>query len=257
MGTLIDNPTAEAVFDGQIHKKGVDLKRSDFTKFEGLYVANPTATIRPGMLVSRDSSGYVVPSVGTDILGWARWGQVSLGSSVKVDVPVTLNGTTPTSVGRGSISNVSVRSAVNMGGTPSVGGTDYTLDGTAGTIARIALGNISDGQTVYVTFTYALTDADYDIDGRFFQNQPENRTQYEAGRLAVITGWSKIYTIEWASGSATTGRTYSVNTALYGDADGKANSTAANEFVGRCYQVPTASDPYMGIISHGDPSRSI
>lgn len=257
MGTLISNPTAEAAFDGQIHKKGVDLRRSDVTKFEGLYVANPTATIRAGMLVTRDASGYVVPSTGTNILGWARWGSTNLGLSVKVDKAITLDGTTATSVGRGSISNVTVRSAPNMAGTLYAAPTDFTVDGTAGTITRVALGGIADGQTVYVTFTYALTDADYDIDGRFFQNQNDSRTQYESGRISVITNWAKLYTVEWATGSATTGRTYAVNTALYGDANGKANATAANEFVGRCYQVPTAQDPYMGIIAHGNPSLSV
>jgi len=68
---------------------------------------------------------------------------------------VTLSGTTPVNLRYGWIENVTVLPH-DLGSTPTapyVEGTDYTLDATAGTIARIATGAISDGATVKVTYT--------------------------------------------------------------------------------------------------------
>lgn len=263
MGTLVSNPTAQAAFSGQIFKKGLDLPRCKILVDDGTLVADPASTIRAGMIVTRNSTGYVAPATGLLTYGVAKWGKDSFGVSVQVDLPLVLNGTTATNltvngVGRGNVSNVTVRSAPNMAGTVYVSATDYTLNAGNGTVARIALGAITDGQTVYCTFTYALVDADFNFDGRFWQNQANDRTAYEEGRIAVITDWARIFTVEWTTGDGTAnaaGSTYAINDALYCSAEGKFlnDSTGGPNFMGRVFQVPTASDPYMGIVMHGNP----
>ncbi len=258
MGSLIGSPAAQAAFDNQINKKGLDLKRCRINSDDGTNVADSAAVIRAGMIVSRNATGYVIPATGTDVFGVAKWGKTSLGISVRVDQPLVLSSTTATSVGRGSINNVSVRSAVLMAGTTYTGGgTDYTAVAAAGTIARVALGAITDGQTVYVTYTYELVDSDYQFDGLLFQNQPENRAQYNENRMTVIQGHSRIFTMEWMTGTAVaTGLAYALTGAtadLFCSATGKFSNVAANEYMGKVYQVPTADDPYLGLTMHGNP----
>lgn len=72
----------------------------------------------------------------------------------KVVEHITLNGTTVTPLRYKPVSNVVVLPSTLLGTptVPYVAATDYTLDATNGTIARIALGAITDGQVVKVTY---------------------------------------------------------------------------------------------------------
>jgi hypothetical protein len=256
MGTLVSNPTAAAAFDGQIIKKGLDLSRSVITHDLGTEVVDPAATVRPGSIVSRNSTGYVIAATGLNTYGIAKWGKDTFGVSVVVDEAIVLNGTTPTNLAHANVSNVSVRSAPNMSVAAYIGGgDDYTAVAVNGTVARDATTTIPDGATVYVTYTYALVDADFNFDGRFWQNQPVDRTAYQDGRITVITDWSRVFTIEWASGTGVaTGLTYAINDKLYCSAESKFTNTPGTDFVGRVYQIPTALDPYMGVTAHGNPT---
>ena len=260
MGTLISSPTAVAAFDSQIHKKGLDLNRCVILRDLGTEVVGPSATVRAGMLVTRDNSGYIQPATGADVYGVAKWGKDTFGVAVKVDEPVVLNGTTVTNLARANVSNVTVRSAANMAGTVYVSATDYTLNATNGTVVRIALGAIADGATVYVTYTYALTDADYTFDGRYWQNQPQDRTAYQEGRITIITDWARLFTAEWVTGDGTAddaNSTYTIAgtpSKLYCSSTGKFTNASGTDFVGRVYQVPTAQDPYMGVTIGGNPT---
>lgn len=263
MGSLVSDPNREAAFDGQIFKKGLDLDRSRFTLDPGTWVADPNAVIRAGMIVSRNATGGVIPAAGTDTLGVAKWGKTAFGVSVQVDLAVVLPGTTTVNltvngVGRGNVSNVTVRSLAGMAGTLFVGGgTDYTINAGNGTITRVGGGAIADGATVFVTFTYALVDADYEFDGRYWQNQAEDRVFWSEGRGTVISDWARLFTVEWATGTGVaTGLTYTLTGAtadLFCSAEGKFSNTASGEFMGKCSQVPTATDPYMGVVIHGNP----
>jgi len=89
------------------------------------------------------------------------------GTQQRTDV-VTLTGTTavalpsvPTDATMVSGSIVSVMDATNPGLAPSryVSGDDWDFNASAKTIARDATGDIPDGTTVYVTYTF--TPADY------------------------------------------------------------------------------------------------
>lgn len=67
---------------------------------------------------------------------------------------IVLNGTTATSLANGPVSNVVVTPST-LGTTPQAAyelTTDYTVDLVAGTVTRVALGSIGDGDTVKVTY---------------------------------------------------------------------------------------------------------
>ena len=252
MGTLVDQESKLAAFNGDVFPKGLDLRRSVIHVDLGTYTAEANATIRAGQFVALDAGGFVIPSIGADTLGVSKWNKQQFGVSVNVDVPLTLVGTTPVFVGRANISNVAVRSAPNMGGTPYTGGGgDYNAVAGAGTVARDATTTITDGQTVYVTYTYALVDADFEFDGRDFRNQSNNDVLGQEDRIVVITDWAKLYTMEWDTADTMT--TTGAGSKLYVNAEGKASNVAAGDFAGRVIQVPTAQDQFLGMHIHGNP----
>jgi hypothetical protein len=274
MGTLNSNPTAQAAFTGQVFKKGLDLGRCKITLDDGTLVAGPTATFNAGSIVTRDNNGFIQPSIGVDTYGVAKWGKTTFGASVAVDNAIVLASTNPTPNAafvtvngqpRGAISDVTVRSLPNMGGVLySGGGVDYTVTPGTGLITRNPAGAIPDGATVFVSFVYALTDADFQFDGRFFQNQDADRTAFQVDSslrvITVITDWSRLFTTEWAPGNgigAGNGLTYTIagtTSKLYASTEGKFINVSGTDFVGRVFQIPTATDPFMGVISHGNPT---
>jgi hypothetical protein len=252
MGSLNNGSPDLAAFTGQVFKKGLDLGRSTIGRDLGVYTADANATIRAGQLVSRNATGAVIAATGADVFGVGKWNKQQFGVSVNVDEAIVLNGTTPTNLRRGNISNVAVRSAPNMGGTLFTGaGGDYNANLTNGTIARDATTTIGDGDTVYVTYTYALTDADFDFDGRVFHNLGSNDVSNQDNRITVITDWSLLFNMEWD-----TSRTYALtgaNSNLFCSTEGKFTNASGTDFVGKVFQLPTAQDQYMGMTVSGIP----
>jgi hypothetical protein len=246
-------------FQSQIFPGGIDLKRSVIGQDLGVFVADPAASFRPGQVVALNTSGNIVLCDGTGAapdavpFGIAKWQKALTQYATIVDEPIVLNGTTVTSLKHAGLvfGAVSVRSAPDMGGVLYVGGsTDYTLNTTNGTVARVALGAIADGATVYVTYTYALTEADLDFQGRNFFNFNDDVT-IQQGRIAVATAWSIIFTTAYDPA-----RTYSRMEQLYVDGGANAglftnNSAASRPAFGRVMQLPTAGDPFMGIVTPG------
>lgn len=250
----IGSTSRHAAFDGQIHKKGLDLRRSTIGQDPGTYVTTDAAQLRAGQCVTYDASGFIVASGVNGVVGFNKWDKQSLGVSVRVDEAIVLNGTTATNLTRGNVSNVSVRSAPNFSGTLFTVTTDYTVNAANGTITRVALGAIADGATVYVTFTYALTDADFNFDGRSFRNQSNDRVTGQENRVTVISDWSKIFTMEYDSSAQYA--TATSNFRLFATAEGKASSVNAGgtaDFLGRVHQLPNADDPFLGMTAHGNP----
>jgi len=84
----------------------------------------------------------------------SQYGNVTDAANVISDETVQLNGETVTALAHQNVSSVVVGDDA-VPTTTYVLNTDYTLDAANGTIARIATGSISDGQTVYVDYTYA------------------------------------------------------------------------------------------------------
>lgn len=252
MGTQGLTGSQPAAFNADIYKNGLDLGRFKGEFLPGFWkVASSATTIRPGQIVSLNASNEIILSTGANTLGVARWKKFSVGQAVNVDEAIVLTGTTVVNLKRANVSNVQVRSAVSLGGTQYTGGgTDYTANTTNGTIQRVALGAITDGQTVYVTYTFALTAADYQLLGTNFFNTNDDVTLQD-NRLTVIQGPALIWTTEYD-----TSRSYTMTGAgssLFCNASSQFTNVNANEFVGKVIQIPQASDPFLGIRMTSSP----
>lgn len=249
MGSLLNSANIAAP-NFQVNKKGLDEVRSKFTSDIGIYQAAAGSAFMQGNIMTQGAGGYWDICAGTDAKGISRANKIAFGTAVMVDVAVVMTGTTAQSLGRANVSNVAVRSAVAMGGTQYTVTTDYTVDATAGTVTRVAIGAITSGQTVYVTFTYALTAADFKYDGRTWWNNALDEVTPNANRVSIIQDWSLLFTVQYD-----TLRQYTltgVGGNLYCSAAGQFSNNISGDYLGNCMQLPTASDPYMGVISNGN-----
>jgi len=255
MGSLVDNEPREAAFDGQVHKKGMDLKRCRILTDPGTGVALAGSTIRAGQLVSRNASGFYIGATGVDVAGFAKWGKENLGISIKVDEVHVVSAGSTVDLNEENVAQVSVRTAVNMGGTLITAAGDYAVVAGAGQLTWVGSpAEVADGQTVYVTYIYSLIESDFDFDGRTFRNQNNDFVTGGENRIAIIENWARIYTMEWDTDSDTSYALAGAASNLRCTADGKvSNDTGitANDFVGKCYQLPSADDPYMGLTATG------
>lgn len=258
MGSVgLGNNAELGAFLNRTFAEGLDLGRCQIKEALGIYVADPATEFRAGMLVSRNSSGLVIKSAGTDVLGIAKWNHATSQLAVAVDEAIVLPGTTAVNLKHANVSNVRVASAVKGGGTVYTVTTDYTVNATNGTVTRVGGGAIADGATVYVTYTYQLTASELStMQGQNFWNGLDEVSQNE-GRCAVITDAELIFTSQYD-----TTRTYALtgaNSNLYASTTaGKeglftTDSAGSAKFVGRVFQVPTAADPFLGLRFIKDP----
>jgi hypothetical protein len=246
MGSVgLGNNADLGAFLNRIFPEGLDLGRCQITQALGIYVADPTNTFRAGQIVMRNASGLVVPSDGSDVLGVAKWNHALTMMAAVADEAVVLTGVVASNLKHPMISNVRVASAVKGGGTVYTITTDYTLSTTNGTITRVALGGITDGATVYVTYTWQITESDLvQMQGKNFWNTNDEVSQNES-RITVITDAELLYTTQYD-----TSKVYSLtgaNSNLYASATGLFTSTSGTKYVGRVFQVPTAADPFLGL----------
>lgn len=241
----LGNNAALGAFQNKIHQEGLDLPRCQVNQALGVYVADPAATWRAGSVVTQNAAGQVVPATNTGtMLGIVKWNKATSLVAAKVDEQVTLVGTTAVALRFPNISNVRVASQAQGGGTVYVNVTDYTLNLTNGTITRVGGGAIADGQTVFVTYTYQISSTDLiQAHGQNFWNSVDE-VSYADNRVTVITDAEVLYSSQYD-----TTRTYTMGQALYSSSAGlitnDSNSGAAPP-VGRVFQVPSASDPYLG-----------
>lgn len=259
MGSVgLTNNGLLGAFNVAIYTEGLDLGRCQIAESLGVYVADPANTFRAGMLVGRNTSGLVVPWAGAadvSLLGVAKWNHCSSVYAAVVDEPIVLTGTDTISLKHPTVSAVRVNSATTGTGTTyTAGGVDYTLNATNGTVTRVGGGAIADGQTVYVTYTFAVTAADMSqVQGLNFWNNMDEVSQQD-GRITVITSADLLFTSQYV-----TSANYAVNTALYGGTAGNAGlftsvDPGGGSIVARVFQTPTASDPFLGLRFRRQPS---
>lgn len=259
MGSVgLGNNAQLGAFQNRTFAEGLDLGRCQISEALGVYVADAAASFRAGSLVMRNSSGLVVASDGTDVLGVAKWNKATGLLGAKVDEAIVLVGTTASNLSRANVSNVRVASATGYTGTTYTVTTDYTVNATNGTVTRNGAGAIASGATVYVTYTFQITTQElYQNQGTNFWNNVDDVSQAD-NRVTVITDAELIFTTQYDSS-----RTYALtgaNSNLYAATGGGlaglfTNDTSGSaEFVGRVFQLPTAADPYMGIRLMKQPS---
>lgn len=201
-----------------------------------------------------NSSGEVVISDGTAVLGVAKWSKVSLGLAIVVDeeIEFAVAGETVT-LAHPNVSNLQVRSAAGFAGAAyAAGGADYTLNATNGTITHVAAGGggtIPLATTVYVSYGWSLTEADYAFEGKNFWNS-NDYVSIQDYRIAVIQPPAMLYTAEYD-----TDQVYALsgaNSNLYVNASGQFTTVAGgSKLVGHVVQIPSAKDPFLGMEFHG------
>lgn len=232
---------------------GLDLGRSVIGRSLGVYTAEPTATFRAGSLVARDvTSGLIIPALGANPMGVAKWNKALFLKAPVVNEAIVLVGTTATNLAHANVENVKVANAAGVAYTVT---TDYTVNTTNGQITRVALGGIADGETVYVTYTFQLTENDLDFQGRNFFNFIDD-VSIAQGRVTVIQDWSLIFTSQYD-----TAQTYAINDDLHCGGGVTAalvglftNDSGEGDKVGKVAQLPTAADPFLGVEMGGNPT---
>lgn len=243
---------------------GLDLKRCVVAGPSlGVWDADSAATIRQGDLVTRGTTGKITTALGVNVMGVSKWTQASTHLGVVVDEPVTLVGTTASTLKHANVSNARVQTATGGGGSTVAASGNYTLNTTNGTLARLSGSSIADGATVYITYTYQLSEADLDFQGRNWFNSLNDVT-LAAGKVTVIQGASHLYTTRYD-----TSVVYAINDILFSlgattaglaGLIGRSNSGSGTgdggQRCGVCTQVPTAADPFLGIEFQGFQTRA-
>ncbi len=249
MGSVGLGNTADlGAFLNRIYPEGLDLGRCQINQALGVFVADPANTFRAGMAVMRGSTGLVIPSDGTDFLGVAKWNHATSLVSAAVDEQIVLVGTTATNLKHPTVTNVRVASAAKGTGTVYVVTTDYTLSLPNGTVTRNGAGAIATGATVFVTYTWAITESDLlALQGKNFWNTNDEVAMAD-GRCTVITDADLIYTTQYDTTKvyALTGATSDVYASVAAPGLFTSDNASSAVFVGRVFQVPTAADPFLG-----------
>lgn len=249
MGTLIGNPAKRASFQQQLFPAGLDLNRSEIHRALGVWKANAGTSFRAGSPVMLNSSGEVVLSDATSVLGIAKWDKITTKRTVVQDYPVVFGTSGATKNLKPNIlaSTLQVRSATMEagGGSQFTITTDYTVNLTNGTITHVGGGGITATNTVYVSYARSLTEDDLQLEGKNFWQSLDYVT-IQDGRITVIEAPAQVFTTEYD-----TVKVYALagsNSNVYVNSSGLFTSDSSGaKLVGRCINVPSASDPFLGI----------
>jgi len=232
---------------------GFDHQRSQIDKAYGVYVADINATFLAGQLVMLNSEQRMVICNGTNPFGFSKYNKANTLYASVFGERIQLNGTTATNLKHANLfvpgTAGGVRVSDDEAGTTVYtegGGADYTVNYVNGQITRVGTGTIGDGDYVYVNYSYAMNEQDMDFFGRNFYNM-NNDVDIQNGRVTVVNGKSTIWTSQYDQSE-----TYAVNDKLYAGAtadnlDGIVTKKSTGALIGRVYQVPTATDPFLGI----------
>jgi hypothetical protein len=230
----------------------IDIKRTFIGREVGNKPVDPNTTFNAGMVGAINSLGNVVVCDSTATpAGILKWNKTSTVYGVEIDEAQVMNtdGTTAVNLNHANVSNVRVRSLAGGLGTLYASGTDYTLSTTNGTVTRLSAGGIASGATVFVTYTFQLTNQDItsgvNAPGNVGLNfNLNNDDTAGSGKIVLIQGLSTVFVDQFD-----TSRTYAVNDQLYVTSAGiftNVNFSGASKF-GKVISVPTASDPYLGV----------
>jgi len=231
---------------------GVDRNRSVVKEALGNWVAEDAATFRAGMLVELSSSQKVQACTGTYPLGFSLYTKATTEYAAIVGEYIQLNGVTATTLAHanlfvpGATGGIRVAAALTGSAYTEGAGSDYTVNYTNGTVTRTAGSTIPDGGYVYCNYLYQVTEAERKFEGSNFW-QSLNDVSIQDGLVTVARGDCVIFTTQYDAA-----QTYSVNTKLYAGTSGASlsgyvTSSAVGSFIGNVVQVPTASDPFLGL----------
>lgn len=246
----IRNTGRLGAFQSDVFASGLDLSRSQIERDIGVFKAADAATILQGQLVSLDANGELVLADGGNVFGVAKWNKASLGTAVNVDEPLTVVAGAVTTLSRANVSNVVVRTSAGGAAISAAG--DYTLNATNGTLTwEASPAEVADGDTVFVTYTFDLTQNDYQFQGLNFFNRLNDVDGLSEGRLTVVKAPAIIFTTQYDTAQTYTLTGTGANLYVGGATGGLeglfTNVATEGTYVGRVIQLPTADDPFLGV----------
>lgn len=255
MGTL-GTTTKLATFQNDIYPSGLDLNQGDLQRVGGYFKANASTTFEQGMIVALNASNEVVLGDGgsaSHMLGVAKWNKTTAGTSLIVDEPHVVDHNAAVALAHANVSGVIVRNAVDSGSAAAIPATNnYTLSAANGTLTwdnpPSGTNAPADGATVYVTYSFALTDADRKFIGRNFFNFVDDVSIAE-GRIAVIMPPALLFTSKFVSSlNYTVGETLYMGGVVSGEEGLFTNSNSSSPpIAGMVIQTPTAQYPFLGV----------
>lgn len=257
MGTQGLTSPRLAAFQSDVFPRGLDLGRSVVLQDIGVFKAAEAETFEAGMLVGLNASQEIIKCVGAAVLGVAKWNKVNTYTAPVIDEEVsfpTANSTV--NLKHANVSNVVVRATANQG-SPYTVTTDYTVNAVNGTLTHVGAGAIPVATTVFVSYTYQLTAADLDFQGRNFFNFTDD-VSIADGRITVVTDSAMLFTAQYDV-SRTYGLTGTASNLFCGGGVTAAlaglftNDSGEGDYVGSVIQLPTADDPFLGVRLGGDP----
>lgn len=216
---------------------GLDLSRTSPGKAWGVHQADEAAEFLAGQVVARNADGKIVKCTGAGAMGIAKWNKAAKISGIVVQEAIVLTATNNVPLKHAYVSQVKVE---KQDGTDYVAGTDYNVNTTNGTVARIGGGAIADGETVLVSYRYDVLPGTLDFEGRNFFNFLDD-VSIAQNRVTVIQGFSVIFSAAYDAS-----KDYAIGDVLTCGADGFVTKGGGGDQVGKVIQVPTAQDPFLG-----------
>lgn len=247
-----------AAFQSDVHATGLDLRKSSISRDLGVWRAADAAEFEQGQMLSLNADNELVLADGGNVLGVAKHNKINLQKAAIVDEVATVTASGVSQLKHGNVSNLVVRTAPDQGGTAITATGDYVLSAANGTLTwEASPAEVSDGDTVYVSYTYDLTNSDYKFQGRNFFNGLDD-AEFADGRMTVVLE-GVLFTTQFD-----TAQTYAMTgtgSNLYcgGATPGLeglfTNDSAEGTYVGKVIQLPTAEHPYLGVLFHGKPEE--
>ena len=228
-------------------------KKAGYAYYRPFYTVDTNATIRAGMIAFLTTSGTTtvatVAASGTVPIGtfWKDRANAYVRSTVET---ATFSSTTSlATLQKGNILTTATVKVTNTAGTTTyTQGLDYTVNTTNGILTNLGVG-IAAGASVVVWYMYSVSSnqiywenvATKWSTGQNYDRQPDDTLG--SGKITVAEGDAKIYTDQYD-----VTQTYTLNASLRSDTNSLwTTATTAYSVCGRVIQVPTASNPFLGV----------
>lgn len=207
----------------------------------GIVTVDPNTIFQAGQIASYDANGSLtLSSDSTNPVGVFKCDKASTLFAVSPREAITISALeTAYNLDHANVSSVLVE---DLAGADYTVATHYTINAVNGTITTTASGTttITEGETVYVTYTYQMNAADLEQEGRNFFNGNDDTAG--SGRATVLQGGWRLYTDQFE-----TDQNYAMGAQLYVSTNGRFTSEVLTNSFGRVVSVPTAADPFLGV----------
>lgn len=228
-------------------------KKAGYAYYRPFYNVDTNAQIYAGMVAFLATSGTTtvatVAASGTVPIGtfWKDRANTYIRSTVE---STTFSATTDlATLQKGNVlTSATIKVTDSSGTTVYTQGVDYTVNTTNGLLQNLLVG-IASGATVIVWYQYSILATQIYWDnvstkwssGSNYDRQPDDTLG--SGKITVAEGDAKIYTDMYD-----VTQTYTLNAALRPDANSLWSTAVTGYSVcGRVIQVPTASNPFLGV----------